>query len=198
MIINCNNHRALKQIWQCHGTLLIVTCSHVGHVFRKATPYTFPGGTSKIINHNNDRLAEVWMDEWKEFYYKISPGTTGFNAWLCIDEIMKMAINLYYLMSLVCACICVWYCPEFYWMCLCLSAILCYETDFVYWINDALQSIHGHNYLFRIIIVNPSEIDKVLHLLECFTIHIDIDPHCVLPNILHLRLIDLSILLLNN
>lgn len=62
------------RIWMCQGTLLIVTCSHVGHVFRKATPYTFPGGTGKIINHNNARLAEVWMDEWKEFYYKINPG----------------------------------------------------------------------------------------------------------------------------
>lgn len=64
----------LEQIWMCSGTLLIVTCSHVGHVFRKATPYTFPGGTGKIINHNNARLAEVWMDEWRDFYYKISPG----------------------------------------------------------------------------------------------------------------------------
>jgi polypeptide N-acetylgalactosaminyltransferase len=62
------------RIWMCQGTLMIVTCSHVGHVFRKATPYTFPGGTGKIINHNNARLAEVWMDEWKEFYYKINPG----------------------------------------------------------------------------------------------------------------------------
>lgn len=62
------------RIWMCSGTLLIVTCSHVGHVFRKATPYTFPGGTGKIINHNNARLAEVWMDEWRDFYYKISPG----------------------------------------------------------------------------------------------------------------------------
>jgi hypothetical protein len=52
----------------------IATCSHVGHVFRKSTPYTFPGGTSKIVNHNNARLAEVWMDEWKEFYYNINPG----------------------------------------------------------------------------------------------------------------------------
>jgi len=59
----------------CGGTLLIVTCSHVGHVFRKATPYTFPGGTGRIINHNNARLADVWMDDWRSFFYRISPGS---------------------------------------------------------------------------------------------------------------------------
>uniref|UniRef100_A0A4W3IJC8 Polypeptide N-acetylgalactosaminyltransferase n=1 Tax=Callorhinchus milii TaxID=7868 RepID=A0A4W3IJC8_CALMI len=62
------------RIWQCGGSLEIVTCSHVGHVFRKATPYTFPGGTGHIINKNNRRLAEVWMDEFKDFFYIISPG----------------------------------------------------------------------------------------------------------------------------
>ncbi|XP_071477681.1 polypeptide N-acetylgalactosaminyltransferase 13-like [Diadema antillarum] len=62
------------RIWMCGGTLEIVTCSHVGHVFRKSTPYTFPGGTGRIINRNNQRLAEVWMDEFKNFYYRISPG----------------------------------------------------------------------------------------------------------------------------
>lgn len=61
------------RIWMCGGTLEIVTCSHVGHVFRKSTPYTFPGGTSKIVNHNNARLADVWLDEWKEFYFAINP-----------------------------------------------------------------------------------------------------------------------------
>lgn len=53
---------------------MIATCSHVGHVFRKSTPYSFPGGTSQIINHNTARLAEVWLDDWKEFYFKINPG----------------------------------------------------------------------------------------------------------------------------
>lgn len=67
-----------SQIWQCGGTLEIVTCSHVGHVFRKATPYTFPGGTGQIINKNNRRLAEVWMDEFKNFFYIISPGESVF------------------------------------------------------------------------------------------------------------------------
>lgn len=61
-------------MWQCGGSLEIVTCSHVGHVFRKATPYSFPGGTGQVINKNNRRLAEVWMDDFKDFFYIISPG----------------------------------------------------------------------------------------------------------------------------
>lgn len=60
------------RIWMCGGSLEIVTCSHVGHVFRKSTPYTFPGGTGKIVNHNNARLADVWLDEWKNFYFAIN------------------------------------------------------------------------------------------------------------------------------
>lgn len=67
----------------CGGTLEIVTCSHVGHVFRKSTPYTFPGGTSKIVNHNNARLAEVWLDEWKEFFYAINPGKSNVETRQC-------------------------------------------------------------------------------------------------------------------
>ncbi|RLU27396.1 hypothetical protein DMN91_001200 [Ooceraea biroi] len=68
------------RIWMCGGTLEIATCSHVGHVFRKSTPYTFPGGTSKIVNHNNARLAEVWLDQWKYFYYNINPGARNVDV----------------------------------------------------------------------------------------------------------------------
>ena len=62
------------QVWMCGGIVEIATCSHVGHVFRKTTPYSFPGGTARIVNHNNARLAEVWLDQWKEFYYELNPG----------------------------------------------------------------------------------------------------------------------------
>ena len=58
------------QVWQCGGQLLIVTCSHVGHVFRKATPYTFPGGTAEVIQRNSARVGAVWMDQWADFYHK--------------------------------------------------------------------------------------------------------------------------------
>lgn len=65
---------SLLKVWMCGGNLEIIPCSRVGHVFRKSTPYTFPGGTSLIVNKNNARLAEVWLDGWKEFYYNINPG----------------------------------------------------------------------------------------------------------------------------
>lgn len=58
----------------CGGHLLLVTCSHVGHVFRKATPYTFPGGTVQVISRNTMRFSRVWMDQYGNFYKKISAG----------------------------------------------------------------------------------------------------------------------------
>jgi polypeptide N-acetylgalactosaminyltransferase len=46
----------------------------VGHVFRDKSPYTFPGGVANIVLKNAARVAEVWLDEWKEFYFAMSPG----------------------------------------------------------------------------------------------------------------------------
>jgi len=44
-------------------------CSVVGHVFRSKSPHTFPKGT-QVITRNLVRLAEVWMDEYKEIFYR--------------------------------------------------------------------------------------------------------------------------------
>ncbi|KAI5710720.1 hypothetical protein M8J75_011019 [Diaphorina citri] len=55
--------------WMCGGTLEIVPCSHVGHIFRKRSPYKWRTGVN-VLKRNSVRLAEVWMDEYKNYYYQ--------------------------------------------------------------------------------------------------------------------------------
>lgn len=62
------------RLWMCGGQIVIATCSRVGHVFRKVSPYSWPGGVVAILNRNSQRIADVWMDEYKDFFYKINPG----------------------------------------------------------------------------------------------------------------------------
>ena len=51
------------QIWMCGGSLEIIPCSRVGHIFRKRRPYSSPGGDA--MTKNSVRVASVWMDEYK-------------------------------------------------------------------------------------------------------------------------------------
>ena len=55
--------------WMCGGTLEIVPCSHVGHIFRKRSPYKWRSGVN-VLRRNSIRLAEVWLDDFKKYYYE--------------------------------------------------------------------------------------------------------------------------------
>ena len=52
----------------CGGTLEIIPCSHVGHIFRKKSPYKWRPGVD-VLRKNLVRLAEVWMDDYAKYYY---------------------------------------------------------------------------------------------------------------------------------
>ncbi|KAG7330902.1 hypothetical protein KOW79_004871 [Hemibagrus wyckioides] len=57
------------KIWMCGGEIEIIPCSRVGHIFRGENPYNFPKDRQKTVERNLARVAEVWLDEYKEIFY---------------------------------------------------------------------------------------------------------------------------------
>ena len=77
--------------WMCGGTLEIVPCSHVGHIFRKRSPYKWRTGVN-VLKRNSIRLAEVWLDDHKKYYYDRIGGDLGNYG--DISERRKLRENL--------------------------------------------------------------------------------------------------------
>ncbi|KAH9489703.1 putative polypeptide N-acetylgalactosaminyltransferase 9 [Bulinus truncatus] len=53
--------------WMCGGSLEMDPCSFIGHVYRRSTPVK---GTYDQIFKNSIRVAEVWMDDYKNYFYE--------------------------------------------------------------------------------------------------------------------------------
>jgi glycosyltransferase involved in cell wall biosynthesis len=58
------------RIWLCGGEIVVARDSRVSHVFRPNFPYAI---NSTQVNINKVRLAEVWLDQYKEFFYRADP-----------------------------------------------------------------------------------------------------------------------------
>uniref|UniRef100_A0A672SJT9 Polypeptide N-acetylgalactosaminyltransferase 5 n=1 Tax=Sinocyclocheilus grahami TaxID=75366 RepID=A0A672SJT9_SINGR len=54
------------KIWMCGGEIEIIPCSRVGHIFRGDNPYKFPKDRVKTVERNLARVAEVWLDDYKD------------------------------------------------------------------------------------------------------------------------------------
>ncbi|XP_071086453.1 uncharacterized protein [Haliotis cracherodii] len=56
------------KVWMCNGSILLLPCSQVGHVFWNSNPVTWPN-REDVANVNSVRVAEVWMDAYKNYVY---------------------------------------------------------------------------------------------------------------------------------
>ncbi|XP_034105679.1 polypeptide N-acetylgalactosaminyltransferase 8 [Drosophila albomicans] len=67
------------KIWLCGGRLLEVPCSRVGHLYRSGNfhvQYTKSESAIKAVGRNYRRVAEVWLDEYKDKLYVNMPHLT--------------------------------------------------------------------------------------------------------------------------
>ncbi|KAF0989696.1 hypothetical protein HZS_3402 [Henneguya salminicola] len=66
------------KVWMCGGYMFNVPCSRVGHIYRGPGLNRNDQGLNfkhpDSINVNYKRVAEVWMDEYKNFLYAVKPG----------------------------------------------------------------------------------------------------------------------------
>ena len=73
----CNG--CIVQVWMCNGSILLTPCSRVGHIFRPSNPITWSKGY--YIIKNSMRVAEVWMDRYKHYFYEaFSSKKVGLSA----------------------------------------------------------------------------------------------------------------------
>ncbi|KAJ8737723.1 hypothetical protein PYW08_000318 [Mythimna loreyi] len=61
------------RIWMCGGSLELIPCSRVGHVFRKRRPYGI-GEKEDYMLRNSMRMARVWMDDYVNRVIEHNPG----------------------------------------------------------------------------------------------------------------------------
>lgn len=66
----------------------------LGHLFRKSSPYTFPGGVSEVVYSNTARAAMVWMDEWADFYFKFTPEASSLRSKINVDKRLELRQRL--------------------------------------------------------------------------------------------------------
>jgi polypeptide N-acetylgalactosaminyltransferase len=62
------------KIWMCGGEMLIVPCSHFGHMFRSEDRPSSNPRPYDYITRNYRRVIEVWMDDYKHYIYDRYPG----------------------------------------------------------------------------------------------------------------------------
>ncbi|CAJ0578649.1 unnamed protein product, partial [Mesorhabditis spiculigera] len=58
------------RLWTCGGSLEIIPCSRVGHIFRSIRPY---GTDRDTMGKNALRTAKVWLDDYVEKFYEARP-----------------------------------------------------------------------------------------------------------------------------
>ena len=94
MIWNGEHFEISLKTWLCGGRILEVPCSRAAHTFRMVDNHREIEGSFDYVTYNFKRVAEVWLDDFKDFlyrtddaYYQMDPGD------LTVAKEVKKALN---------------------------------------------------------------------------------------------------------
>lgn len=79
------------RMWRCGGSMYVVPCSRVGHLFRKTRPYPFSGAAA---SRNKKRLAAVWLDGHQKQVRKKDPSMKDMSDVGSLDERLALKKRL--------------------------------------------------------------------------------------------------------
>ncbi|ELT88930.1 hypothetical protein CAPTEDRAFT_164644 [Capitella teleta] len=67
------------RLWLCGGRVLNIPCSHAGHL-EQAGHRDYRKNWVSMTHYNYKRVAEVWLDEYKKYFYYYHPQVSAVNA----------------------------------------------------------------------------------------------------------------------
>ncbi|KAH8380080.1 hypothetical protein KR009_008847 [Drosophila setifemur] len=62
------------KIWMCGGQMFDIPCSRIGHIYRGPRNHSPSPRKGDYLHRNYKRVAEVWMDEYKNYLYSHGDG----------------------------------------------------------------------------------------------------------------------------
>ncbi|KAI0980789.1 hypothetical protein GJ496_004323 [Pomphorhynchus laevis] len=82
------------KVWMCGGRIVTAVCSHVGHIFRSRSPYSW-GSIKHVLMRNLLRLALVWLDDFAQIYInKVPKHLRNVSFYGDISEQIELRKNL--------------------------------------------------------------------------------------------------------
>ncbi|ELU12739.1 hypothetical protein CAPTEDRAFT_101883 [Capitella teleta] len=69
------------RVWRCGGRVLNIPCSHAAHLEQSGQrEYRNNQDWSSLMEYNYKRIAEVWLDEYKKYFYYYRPELSAVDA----------------------------------------------------------------------------------------------------------------------
>lgn len=73
LIWNGENYELSIKLWLCGGGMFEIPCSRVAHLSKLHSSYRETETPMDFVGRNLKRVAEVWLDEYKQYFYKGDP-----------------------------------------------------------------------------------------------------------------------------